>query len=152
MADLHINQPVFGHSPVPLTQGSVAADANFRNGIIFPSLSRIAGTYTSLPFFNPTARGVRIYVANDAAGGSTAVAQIQVLNPADGVTWINLAGAASGTIGASTGTITTIYPGLTGIADAAGVTINQHLGPIWRVVLTIAVATGVSSVGADYLL
>jgi hypothetical protein len=149
MSDLHVNNWVTG--PGPTSQELGGSPAN-RAGIIFPSASRIAAAYTSSPIYNPNAKGVRLWVANDAAGGSTAVAKIQVLNPADNATWVDLAGATSGTINSSTGTITTVYPGLTGIADSAGVTINQHLGSMWRVVLTIGTATGTSSVGADYLL
>jgi len=146
----HLNRPISS----PLGGSRVSAlDSNLfqHDGIVFPSASRVEAAYTSDPMFNADAKGVRLFVANDAAGGSTAVAKIQVQDPNTKV-WIDLAGATSGTIGSSTGTITTVYPGLTGIADSAGVTINQHLGPFWRVVLTIGVATGVSSVGADYLL
>jgi hypothetical protein len=149
MSDLHTNSWVTGSDPVAQEIGGSPKN---RAGIVFPSLSRIVAAYTSSPFYNPNAKGIRIFVANDAAGGSTAVCKVQVLNPADGTTWVDLAGATSGTINSSTGTITTIYPGLTGIADAAGVTINQHIGTMWRLVLTIAVATGTSSVGAEYLL
>jgi hypothetical protein len=150
MSDMHVNSWITGADPVAIEQGGVAP-LN-RPGIIFRSLSRGVAVYTSPTYYNPNAKGIRFFVANDAAGGSTAVAKIQVLNPADGSTWVDLAGATSGTINSSTGTITTVYPGLTGIADAAGVTINQHLGTQWRMVLTIAVATGTSSVGAEYLL
>lgn len=149
MSDMHVNNWVAGTNPVVQELNGTPPN---RAGIIFPSASRIIGANNSSPFFNPNAKGIRLFIANDAAGGSTATAKIQVLNPADGVTWVDLAGASSAAVGSSTGTIVTIYPGLTGIADAAGVTINQHLGSIWRVVLTIAVATGVSSVGGDYLL
>ncbi len=148
---MHVNTWVTGPDPVAIEMGQNATPKN-RAGIIFPSQSRTNGAYTSSPMFNPNAKGVRLFVANDAAGGSTATAKIQILNPADGTTWIDLAGATSAAVGSSTGTITTIYPGLTGIADAAGVTINQHLGSIWRVVLTTTVGAAVQSVGADYLL
>lgn len=150
MSDLHVNSWITGAEPVPIEVGGVAP-LN-RQGIIFRSLSRVVGAVNSAPYYNPNAKGIRFWVANDAAGGSTVVVKIQVLNPADGVTWVDLAGATSGTINSSTGTITTVYPGLTGIADAAGVTINQHLGTMWRMVITTAVATGTSSVGAEYLL
>jgi hypothetical protein len=140
---------VTGADPVAEEVGGTPKN---RAGIIFPSQSRTNGTYNSAALYNPNAKGVRLTVANDAAGGSTATAKIQVLNPADGVTWVDLAGATSAAVGSSTGTITTIYPGLTGIADAAGVTINQHLGSVWRVVLTTTVGAAVASVGADYLL
>lgn len=144
MADLHLNQPV-------PTAGANAVASTLTSGIIFPSASRAQGTYTSDEIFNPWCRGVRLYIANDAAGGSTVVAKIQVRAPNSDV-WIDLTNATSGTVNSSTGTIVTIYPGLTGIADAAGSMINQHLGPCWRVHMTIGTATGTSSVGADYLL
>lgn len=120
------------------------------SGVIFASASRAAAAYTSQEFSNPNCRGIRVYTANDAAGGSTATLKIQVKAPGSS-TWIDLAGATTAALGSSTGSLLTVYPGLTGIADAAGVTINQHLGLAWRAVLTIAVATGVSSVSADYL-
>lgn len=147
MADMHKNQPV----PSPQPSGFVAAGVAHAQGTIFPSASRTAAAYTSDEMFNPNCKGVRLYTANDAAGGSTATAKIQVRAPNSDV-WIDLAGATTAALGSTTGSLLTVYPGLTGIADAAGVTINQHLGPAWRVVLTIGVDTGVSSVGADYLL
>jgi hypothetical protein len=147
MSDLHINQWVVG--PDPVVQELKGTPLN-HGGIIFPAISRAAAVYTSAPIFNPNAKGVRLYITNDGAGGSTAIAKIQVQNPATGV-WIDLAGATTGS-GTTTGAITTIYPGLTGIADSAAVTINQHLGSVWRVVLTVGTATGTNSVGADYLL
>jgi len=138
------NQPV----PAPGNHGT--ADTANRNGTVFPSASRAVAAYNSEPMYNPGARGVRLFVANDNANSGTATAKIQVQDPESKV-WIDLAGATSAAIGNSTGTITTVYPGLTGIADSAGVTINQHLGPVWRVVLTIGTGTCVNSVGADYL-
>jgi len=144
MSDVHINQPV------PIV-GANAVSGTLTAGIVFPSASRAAGTYNSDEIFNPGCKGVRLYIANDAAGGSTAVAKLQVRAPNSDV-WVDLPRATSGTVNSSTATVVTIYPGLTGIADAAGVDINQFVGPSWRVVLTIAVATGVSSVGADHLL
>jgi hypothetical protein len=120
-------------------------------GIVFESASRGAAAYTSQEFHNASARGIRIFTANDAAGGSTATVKVQVKAPGSAV-WIDLAGAATAALGSTTGSIITIYPGLTGIADAAGVTINQHIGQAWRLVLTVGVATGTSSVSAVYLL
>lgn len=129
------------NQPVPSTLGA---------GVIFASTSRPAAAYVSQEFFNPDCKGVRFYSANDGAGGSTATVKVQVRAPGS-TTWIDLAGAATAALGVTTGSLLTIYPGLTGIADAAGVTINQHLGTTWRIVLTVAVATGVSSVAAEYL-
>jgi hypothetical protein len=111
----------------------------------------VQAAYNSEEQFNLNAKGLRLFVTNDAAGGSTATVKIQVKDPV-GDTWTDLAGAATAALGAVTGSLITIYPGLTGIADAAGVTINQHLGCTWRAVLTVGVATGTASVGAEYLL
>lgn len=155
----YTNGPVTGAGVVALpvavpggqSASQVTADSTQVAGIIFPSLSRVVAAYTSDEIYNAGARGVRLYTANDAAGGGTATVKIQVRAPNSDV-WIDLAGAATAALGSSTGSLITVYPGLTGIADSAGVTINQHLGPAWRVVLTIAVATCVASVGADYLL
>lgn len=143
MGDMHTNRPI--------PSSSDASSTNTPAGILFKSQSRAAAAYNSEERYNANCRGIRLFATNDAAGGSTATIKIQVKNPVDD-TWIDLAGAATAALGATTGSIITIYPGLTGIADAAGVTINQHLGCIWRAVLTIAVATGTSSVGAEYLL
>lgn len=144
MANMHQNQPV----PVV---GANAVSGTLAAGTVFPSASRVQGTYNSEEVFNAGCKGVRLYIANDAAGGSTVVVKLQVRAPNSDV-WIDLPRATSGTVNSSTGTIVTIYPGLTGIADVAGVDINQHVGPAWRAVMTIGTATGTSSVGADYLL
>jgi len=120
-------------------------------GIIFPSASRTQAAYTSQEFHNASCRGVRIFTVNDGAGGSTATVKIQVKAPGQAV-WIDLAGATTAALTSTTGSILTVYPGLTGIADSAGVTINQHIGQAWRVVMTIGVATGTSSVSAVHLL
>lgn len=146
MADSHLNKPV----PAPRPSAQVASSSNTPDGNIFPTASRAAATYNSDEIFNPGARGVRLFVVNDGAGGSTATAKIQVRDPYTD-TWIDLPGATTAALGATTGSILTVYPGVTGIADAGG-NVNQHLGPAWRVTLTIAVATGSSSVSADYLL
>jgi hypothetical protein len=143
MADLHTN------GPIPSSQH--AAGVNTPAGVLFVSASRTAAAYNSDEQFNPNCKGIRLFTTNDAAGGSTATVKIQVKDPV-GDTWTDLAGATTLALGAVTGSITTIYPGLTGIADAAGITINQHLGCVWRAVLTIGVATGTASVGAEYLL
>lgn len=142
----HLNTPVPTPGPI-----DTSTAANQPAGVIFPSASRIQAAYTSAPILNTDAKGVRIFTANDAAGGSTATVKIQVQAP-DSDVWIDLAGATTAALGSTTGSLLTVYPGLTGIADSAGITINQHLGPMWRVVLTVGVATGTSSVGAHYLL
>jgi hypothetical protein len=119
-------------------------------GIIFPSASRGVGTTNSDPINNHFCKGIRLYVTNDAAGGGTVTVKIQVQDPVAGG-WTDLAGAATAALGAVTGSIITIYPGLTGIADSAGITINQHLGSVFRVVVTVGTATVTCAVGADFL-
>ncbi len=120
-------------------------------GVVFPSTSRAQAAYTSEEFFNPEAKGIRIFTTNAATGGSTATVKVQVKMPGT-TAWTDLAGAATAALGAVTGSIITIYPGLTGIADSAGVSINQHIGTSWRLVLTVGVATSVSAVSAEYLI
>lgn len=142
----HLNRPVSSPKSGDGQKGTVLNN----DGVIFQSASRTATAYTSDPILNADAKGIRIFTANDAAGGSTATVKIQVQAP-DSKVWIDLAGATTAALGSTTGSLLTVYPGLTGIADAAGVTINQHLGPLFRIVLTIGVATGTSSVGADFL-
>jgi hypothetical protein len=136
------------NGPVP---GVRDAAGNIAEGIVFLSASRTVAAYNSQEFINTDAKGIRIYVTNDGAGGSTATVKVQTRMPGT-TNWTDIAGAATAALGAVTGSIITIYPGLTGIADSAGVTINQHLGASFRLVLTIAVATGTSMVSASYLL
>jgi hypothetical protein len=140
MANIRVNQAV----PIFPNAGNTIP-----NGTLFVSASRAAAAYNSDEHVNPFCKGIRLYITNDGAGGSTATVKLQVRSP--GGSFTDLAGATSAALGAVTASIVTIYPGLTGIADAAGVTINQHLGLIWRAVLTIGVATGTSKVEADYL-
>ena len=142
-SDLHTNQPI------PSATGAV--NSTTPAGILFASASRIQAAYNSEERFNPNCKGLRVFTVNDAAGGGTATVKIQVKDPVTDV-FIDLAGATTAALGATTGSIITIYPGLTGIADAAGVTINQHLGCVWRAVLTVGVATSTASVSAEYLL
>jgi hypothetical protein len=137
---------IVGANPVPQ---EIAGVNKNRAGIIFPSTTYAVGAVPSSPIYNPNARGIRIFVTNDAAGGGTATVKVQV--SIDGTNWTDLAGATTAALGAVTGSICTIYPGLTGIADAAGITINQHVGTMFRLVLTVATATVTASVGAEFL-
>jgi len=144
------NKPVLVGGPLAQQSGNATNDATQHAGIVFPSTSRAAAAYNSPDIYNPDCKGIRIYTTNDAAGGSTATVKIQVKDPSSG-NYTDLAGATTAALGAVTSSLLTVYPGLTGIADAAGITINQHLGPVFRLVLTVGVATGTSSVGADFL-
>ncbi len=145
----HLNRPV--SSP---TRGinALSGSSVQHDGIIFASAARAAATYTSEPMFNADAKGVRLFtVSNNDPGAGTVTVKIQVQDP-NTKAWIDLAGATTAALTDSTGALLTVYPGITGIADSAGVTNNQHLGPVWRVVATVADAEVTFSVGAAYLL
>lgn len=161
-----INQPV--PSPFPTqnvynTLDASQANTAARPGVIFPEISRITGTYTSDMISNPSARGVRLCLTIAPTGPATGTyaLTVEVPDPADTTIWKPLLGTlATGLTGVGTGALTgaflTVYPGLTGIADAGAVngpvTINQHLGPRWRAKVVTTLATLTFSVGADYLL
>jgi len=132
-------------------------------GVIFPSEARITGTYNSDEMFNPTARGVRLNLVIDPTGPATGTYAmvVQVPDMVSGGVWKTLFGTlATGVTGNGTGAVSgaflTVYPGLTGIADAGAangpVTINQHLGPRWRVQVITTLDTLTFTVGGNYLL
>lgn len=163
---VHKNEPIPGYSPktMPVSVPSgpvalqVAQDATQVAGILFPTLARTealnpdglgAGVYASSEQQNPGAKGVRLFTVV-ADGSGTVTVKIQVRDPYTD-TWVDLAGATTAALDNATA-ILTVYPGLTGIADTAGVTCNQHLGPAWRGVATVATAVETFSVGADYLI
>jgi hypothetical protein len=164
---LHKNEPVPGQGPrvMPVATPSgpaalqVTQDATQVAGILFATAARTelanpdglgAGVYASSEQQNAGAKGVRLFTVV-ADGSGTVVVKIQVRDPNTDV-WVDLAGAATAALDNNPGALLTVYPGLTGIADAAGVTCNQHLGPAWRVVATVATASETFSVGADYLI
>lgn len=137
-----------------------------RSGVIFATAVRsltgasggsASGAYTSQSIYNPTARGIRLYLFSSGAATGTSTLKVQVFDPAS-LLWTDLPGAVTlamdGTGAASTGPYTlTIYPGLTIAATGAAFSkVDQHLGIEWRAVLTVALATATCSVGADYLM
>ena len=136
MAYQPVNQPV---------QNTVAS--GLADGVIFASASRAAAAYNSNPYTNAFCRGVRLFITNDNAGGSTATAKIQVRSPQGSFT--DLAGAVTAALGSVTGSTLTVYPGITA---SANVYVDGIIGLTWRVVLTIGTATGTSKVEAEYLL
>ncbi len=170
----NINEPIDPGSPISDRPGTPG-----KSGILFASQVRDAtgasggsasGVYTSGEHYNRSAKGVRLnlVIAPTGAATGTVTLKIQVPDPvsdsSSGTVWTDLVGLLSAATGFSingtgalTGAIFTIYPGLTGIADAAssgtaGTTINQHLGPRWRAVATLANAPLTFTVGADYLM
>lgn len=113
------------------------------------------GVYTSDEYSNRNARGARFYVTNSGAATGTAALQVQVAPPGQppsttGPNWVSMSGASLTVNGTGGTALLTVYPGLTGIADATGAN-NQHLGVRWRATLTMANASGACSVFADYL-
>ena len=168
----NINEPV----PTPGPAGAVSAytDAgattkpNNIPGVIFPAISRITGTYNSDIIYNPTAKGVRLMLTISPTGAATGTYSmaVQVPDNGDETIWHTLGGTFAGVAGvtgngtgALTGSLLTIYPNLTGIADASGTTgsangttINQHLGPKWRVQVVTTLATLTFRVSGNYLL
>ena len=170
-----MSQNINERVPSPLPAQAIYADRTGaqttsagKSGIIFPDIERITGTYNSDPMYNPTARGVRLNLVMDPTGPATGTysMQVQVPDPVDSTVWKTLGGTfgvSGGTTGNGTGALTgsflTIYPGLTGLADASGttgsaggLTINQHLGPVWRVQVVTTLDTLTFSVGGDYLM
>jgi hypothetical protein len=151
-SDYHVNEPVPGSFPVAL-----GGDNTLQNeGYIFITAARTttggdagSAVYSSPEMYNPNARGVRLYcvVAN---GGGTVTIKLQVRDPYTDV-WVDLPGATTAALNNTAGTLMTVYPGLTGIADT-GTNVNQHLGTSWRCVATVGAATETFSVGAEYLL
>lgn len=150
MPDFHVNGPVTGADPVAQEIGGTPIN---KAGVIFPTLARTHtggvasdGVYASAEQFNPTAKGVRLFVVV-ADGSGTVVVKIQVKDPATGA-WQDLALAVTASLD-NTSVILTVYPGLT---NNANVVASQHLGSAWRAVATVTTAAETFSVGADYLL
>lgn len=128
--------------PAPMNLG--AADGANRNGTIFESSQRTAAAYNSDEFHNPSALGVDIFVNVTAATGTVTV-KLQKKDPVSG-DWKDIAGATTAALSADAAF--TVYPG---IAETANVSISDHLGPVWRVVATVATDVVTFSVGASYL-
>lgn len=149
-------------TPTPAMAVSSQQGQRGQDGIVFASQVRDAtgasggsasGAYISDPFINYDAKGLRLFVniATGAATGTTTVkVQVQDVNaPGASGAWWDLAGAVTvGLLGNATGAMLTIYPG---IASGANVTVNHHLGLVWRLVATQALAPATFTVSADYL-
>lgn len=165
-----VNEPV----PTPGPTGAVSAytDAgattkpNNIPGVIFTAVSRATGTYNSNIMYNPTARGVRLMLTISPTGAATGTynMSVQVPDNGDETIWKPLGGTIGGGVtgngtGAVSGSLLTIYPSLTGIADASGTTgsaggttINQHLGLKWRVQVVTTLDDLTFRVSGNYLL
>ena len=169
----NINEPV----PTPGPTGAVSAytDAGARTkpnnipGVIFAATSRITGTYNSDIMYNPTAKGVRLMLTISPTGPATGAWALSVEVPDNGdeTIWKPFMGtltAATGCSGNGTGALTgallTVYPGLTststgdlsGGGATGGATVNQHLGPKWRIKVVTTLDTLTFRVSGNYLL
>lgn len=163
------NEPV--PSPLPGQAAYNTLDSSRvaqKSGVIFASQSRTptgasggsaSGVYVSEEMQNSAARGVRLTMVCSPTGAATGTAtfRVQVPDEVNG-TWINLdaTGFIMNGTGASGGIHYTIYPGLSGIADTVGTgansaIVNQHIGPRWRLQVTMANAALTFTVGGDYL-
>lgn len=135
-------------SPLPAQGVSTAPP----NGVIFPSASRTAATYTSDPMYNPGCKGVRIYTDITVVGGGTIIVKIQTQDPVSD-NWVDVLGAFTGTFAAVQTKTLTIYPGIPNVAGAptTNTTQSDFLDASWRVVVTVT-GTPTFSVGGVYLL
>lgn len=140
--------------PVPSPRPSHAqtdrnAPSSQIDGVIFPSASRDAATYTSDPIQNHHAKGVRIFtsITDDGASGTVTVT-IQVKDPVTD-TWVALAGAVTAALtDTAQPAILTVYPGIVATANVA---VPQHIGSHWRLSVVVASNAVTFSIGADYL-
>lgn len=104
---------------------------------------------------NHNARGVQLFVNVGTVSGTTPtlVVRVQVQDPVSS-NWVDLPGAATASITATTGTtpvLLTIYPGITAVANSV---VNQPLPRTYRLAWTIGGTTPsfTFSVGAQYIL
>ena len=166
----NINEPVPTPGPSRAISAYTAAGAVTKPdnipGVIFSAVSRITGTYNSDNMYNPTAKGVRLMLTISPTGAATGAYNmaVQVPDNGDETIWHTLGGTIGGGVtgngtGAISGSLLTIYPSLTGLADAsgttgsgAGTTINQHLGLKWRVQVVTTLDDLTFRVSGNYLL
>ena len=144
----------FQNYPVPSPRPSHAQTARNAptsqiDGVIFPSATRSAATYTSDPIYNPHAKGVRIFtsITDDGASG-TVTTTVQCKDPVSD-TWVAIGGAVTAALtDTAQPSILTIYPG---IVATANVSVPHHLGSHWRLSVVVASNDVTFSIGADYL-
>ena len=112
---------------------------------VFPSFNRPAAVYNSDEFSGEGYTGLRLFVGGSVRGGvSTIDAKVQIKDELSGA-WLDLTGAAVTQVTTVGTGVLTIYPGL---PTAAGVTVNNVLGGIWRVVMTVGGSTYTCSCSA----
>lgn len=151
----HFNRPV----PSPRPSSAAAASSSNVDGEIIPSAARGNGAVTSDEMYNASARGVRLYIKISSVGVGDVTTKIQVKDPVTD-TFVDLVGATTAAMNANETLSLTVYPGITAAAGTASTstTVNSVLGTTWRVVSTVANATGDSDttvtfqVSGEYLL
>lgn len=132
--------------PVPSQNLNLSSTSN-KDGTILPSAARIAATYNSNAYSNPSYRGVRIFIDITNANGGNLIAKIQNFDPVSG-NWVDLPLAVTAALAANATTSLTVYPGIT---ETANVDVANPLGAQWRVNIVVAAATMTFSVGGEYL-
>ena len=118
-----------------------------RDGVIFPSASRIVAVYTSDAYFAPDVTGLRLYINVTTNGGGTLVVKVQTFDQAS-QTWADIPLGTTGSITTDVMGTLTIH---TGQIETAGVDVSQPIGVLWRAIATVTAATMVFSVGGEYL-
>lgn len=155
------NQPV--PSAHPYGHPEAAGTSNL-NGIIFTSASRNqtddphglgAGIYVSDALQNPNAAGVDIFINASSAGSGTLAVKLQKYDPA-AAAWVDIINASYAASGDPWTATMEVYPGLVESSDLDSGTpehsyVSAHLGPTWRVHVTVATAAVTFSIGANYL-
>jgi hypothetical protein len=143
------------NQPVPYGNLGTADTTNY-SGVLFESAARThtadpaglgAGIYVTDEILNPGAKGVQLFLVSTSSGSGTVTAKIQVKDPASR-TWVDLTSAATASQADPGSAYLTVYPG---IAETSNVSVSDHLGPSWRVHVTVATASVTFSVGASYI-
>jgi hypothetical protein len=136
--------------PVPSQGLNIYSGASSqKDGSIFASASRGAATYVSNEYFNPDAKGLRLYIdiTVNAGGTGTVTAKVQSKDPVSG-NWVDQAGMVTSALSAIATTTLTIYPGVT---ETANVDVAENLGTQWRVSVTVGTQAVTFSIGGEYL-
>src|SRR5262245_57974602 len=111
------NKPIPSQGLFVKDASSVVAPANTglnaaqQDGVIFPSLSRAATTYTSGDYFAADVLGIKLYIDITAVGGGpgTVIAKIQWKDPVTG-NYVD-SPAVTGTLNSTGTTRLSLYPG-----------------------------------------
>ena len=148
----HLNRWIPSQGLSDPVLGSPASGVPNADGVILPSAAYPAATYNSTEFFNPLARGIRLFVNVTNANGGTVAVSVQVKDPSSGG-WNTIATSAA--FGTATQLRTlTVYPSGTAAAGSAttDTVITLPAGTAMRIQTVVATATVTFSLGAELLL